>query len=402
MVGPRSRFHSLRSMSHLALAPILAATIACGGGTGTPESPAANSTGSTAAKAQPEGATAPAVPTAKEPDDPCKWIPVGEVEAVVGKLAEPPKREDGCLYTMVMPESVSARRQQMVEQQEKLQAQLKARFKDYEPPEFDGSIANYQRDPKNYALTVSVKVDGDLAGEMGMSAAGKMLESMLSPAERREAQSSPAAPKEEPTGWDRVTGVPYGFIGRVGHVQVAVQGKAPDVPRELMQTLAARVRDRVPDLPFPATNTYQVMQLGEQKDPCGLLTRAEAEAVLGKLVVDPYRSSSYYPPLAHPKGHSCAYFTAGHHVFVLTPRWEDGKQDFAMEKGIGGLVGMVMPKDQITVIKGPWDKAQISNMTGTLQFLKGDRLLEVNYMTSSTDRKGAVKLAAQAMQRLVS
>jgi hypothetical protein len=41
-------------------------------------------------------------------------------------------------------------------------------------------------------------------------------------------------------------------------------------------------------------------------------------------------------------------------------------------------------------------------MTGKLQFLKGDRLLEVHYMTSSTDRKGAVKLAAQAMQRISS
>jgi hypothetical protein len=191
-------------------------------------------------------------------------------------------------------------------------------------------------------------------------------------------------------------------MGRIGHISITVQGKAPDVPTELMQTLAARVRDRIPDLPFPATNPYQVIQLGEHGDPCSLLTRAEAEAVLGKLVVDPYRSSSYYPPLAHPEGHSCAYFTAGHHVFVVSPTWQDGKQDFAMEKGIGGLVGMVMPQDQVTVIKGPWDKAQISNMTGTLQFLKGDRLLEVNYVTSSTDRKGAVKLAAQAMPRLAS
>jgi hypothetical protein len=32
--------------------------------------------------------------------------------------------------------------------------------------------------------------------------------------------------------------------------------------------------------------------------------------------------------------------------------------------------------------------------------LKGDHLLRVNYLTASTDRKGALKLAAQAIQRL--
>jgi hypothetical protein len=195
--------------------------------------------------------------------------------------------------------------------------------------------------------------------------------------------------------------MPYGFSGRVGHIRISVQGQAPDVPRELMSTLAARVRDRIPDLPFPVDNPYQVIQLGTLGDPCSLLTRAEAEAVLGPLVVDPYRSSSYFPPLVHPEGHACAYFTAGHHVFVLSPTWSDGQQSFNMEKGIGGLIGAVMPQDNV-VMKGPWDKAQISSGSGALLFLKGDRLLEVHYRTSSTDRRGAVKLAAQAVQRLSS
>ena len=69
-----------------------------------------------------------------------------------------------------------------------------------------------------------------------------------------------------------------------------------------------------------------------------------------------------------------------------------------MEEGIGGLVGMVMPKENV-VIKGPWDKAQIG-IEGQLRFLKGDRVLSVYYLTSSTDRRGAIKLAAQAIQRM--
>ncbi len=54
------------------------------------------------------------------------------------------------------------------------------------------------------------------------------------------------------------------------------------------------------------------------------------------------------------------------------------------------------------MIKGTWEQAHVSGITGALLFLKGDRLLEVHYKTSSTDMRGAVKLAAQAMQRMVS
>ena len=150
MVGVATPTQWSRRASQLALVTVLAATMtACGGGASS-ESGAANPADqkNAASTASPKGPEQPSVPTAKEPSDPCAWIPASEVEAIVGKLAAPPKREDGCLYTMVMPESVSARRQQMVEQQEKLQAQLKARFKDYEPPEFHGPIANYERDPK--------------------------------------------------------------------------------------------------------------------------------------------------------------------------------------------------------------------------------------------------------------
>jgi hypothetical protein len=59
----------------------------------------------------------------------------------------------------------------------------------------------------------------------------------------------------------------------------------------------------------------------------------------------------------------------------------------------------VLPQE-LVVFKGPWDQAQTSAGTGALLFLKGDRMLEVHYMTSAADRGGAVKLAAAAMRRL--
>ena len=86
-------------------------------------------------------------------------------------------------------------------------------------------------------------------------------------------------------------------------------------------------------------------------------------------------------------------------MFAVSPTWSGGADSFKIEKGIGGLVGLVMPKEGITVMKGPWDAAQVS-MTGALVFLKGDKLLEVHYRTSRATRGDAIKLAAAAMQRL--
>jgi len=335
----------------------------------------------------------PSIKTAVEPDDPCAWIPVADVEAAVGKLAEPPRKADGCRYTFVLPEAVAAKRQQDKAAQEQLREKLEKAFgKPTEPlptsPFFEG-----RNDPRSYAVSVKVDVEGGVESEQPLNTLAKQFGFGGNEA----ADDSGAA--KGAAEWDDVRRIPYGFMGRVGHVRISVSAQAPDVPLALMQQLAARVRDRVPDQPFAVTNPYQVIQLGTQGDPCSLLTRAEAEAVLGPLSTDPYRSSSYYPPLAHGKGHACAYFTPGHHVFVISPEWNDGQQSFKMEKGIGGLVGMVLPKEEMVVIKGPWDAAQ-SSMSGALQFLKGDRLLEVHYRTSRATRNEAVKLAAIAMTRL--
>lgn len=390
----------------LCLATSLAAVLAACGGDQSVDRTNGGPAGEGKASAEASGAgdassAEPSVRTAEIPADPCGWIPVSEVEAVVGKLAGPPKRQDGCRYTLVMPETVSAKRQEAIDRMEKLNARLKAAFKDYEPPDYGGPMANFQGDPATYAVTLSVDVSGSMAGELGTAAAVKHLESWLPPRQRGTGGPDAAEPAK-PEGWDSLGMAPYGFSGRTGHIQISVLGQAPDVPRDLAKALAERVRDRIPDLPFPADNPYQVIQLGQEPThPCGLLTRAEAEAVLGPLAVEPYRASSEWPSLALGTGHGCAFYTAGHHVFSIVPEWTDGEQTFKLAKGIGGLVSTVLPQEMV-VFKGPWDQAHIDVGTGALMFLKGDRLLQVHYLTSSTDRKGALKLAAQAMKRMAS
>ncbi len=382
----------MRSTTWTLCAVALAAVAACSGDRGDAAASKGEAPGAAADKA--EEKTEPTVRTATTPSDPCAWIPVADVEAVVGPLAGPPKRADGCRYTLVLPEEVRAKRQAKIDQMEK----LRARFKDASLGTFGGAMANYESDPATYALTLSVDVRGNVAGEMGTAAASKMLKSWLPEG----ADSAPADKPEMPEGWDGVGPAPYGFTGRVGHVQISVLGQAPDVPRTLAKALADKVRTVVPDLPFPITNPYQVIKLGaEPQSPCSLLTRAEAEAVLGPLAVEPYRASSEWPPLVHDKGYGCSYYTAGHRVFTVVPSWRDGQEDFKIEKGLGGLMAAVMPQELI-VIKGPWDQSHISGTSGALLFLKGDQLLEVHYRTSSTDMRGAVRLAAQAMKRMPS
>jgi hypothetical protein len=379
----------MKKLAWIFLLPVV--LTACGGSDETAATPSGAPASADAAATSPEWK--PSITTAVVPDDPCAWIPAADVEAEFGKLAEPPRKADGCRYTFVLPEAVAAKRQQDKEAQEKMRERLEKAFgKPSEPvptsPFFEG-----RNDPRSYAVSVSVDVEGGVESEQPLNTLAKQFGFG-----GNEAAGDGDATKAT-AGWDDVRRIPYGFTGRIGHVRISVSAQAPDVPLALMQQLAARVRDRVPDLPFAVTNPYQVIQLGSQGDPCSLLTRAEAEEVLGQLSTEPYRSSSYYPPLAHGKGHACAYFTPGHHVFVIAPEWNDGQQSFKMEKGIGGLVGMVLPKEEMVVIKGPWDAAQ-SSMSGALQFLKGDRLLEVYYRTSRATRNEAVKLAAIAMRRL--
>jgi hypothetical protein len=366
-----------------AVTAIAVAVQACGGG--TPEAGAPGAAASTAAPAE-SAAPKVTVRTADVPADECGWIAVADVEAVVGKLAEPPSKSNGCRYVMTVPPEIAEERRKHVERIAAFQAKFKT-----EVPTFHGPMANFQSNPKSYAVSVSVDVGGEMAGEIGLSAG------MAHLAREMGGRPQKAAP---PEGWDSVGGLPYGFSGRVGHVRVSVQAEAPDVPKEVMQRLAAAVRDRIPDLPFKTDNPYQIIQFGaSDKNPCDLLTRAEAEAVLGPLVVEPYRASSQHPPLALAEGHACSYYTKGHRVFSVIPTWSDGDETFNIEAGVGGLMSQVLPQEMV-VFKGPWDKAQPSRGSGALLFLKGERLLEVHYMGSSTDRGGAVKLAAAAMRRL--
>jgi hypothetical protein len=159
----------------------------------------------------------------------------------------------------------------------------------------------------------------------------------------------------------------------------------------------------VPDVVFANPNGDMSKYLPAMPDPCQLLTRPEAEAVLGTLVADPYRVGET-EPFAESNGKSCGYATKNHHVLVVTPSWFDGKDELRALHGFSNLISAVAAEPNAAAadtLEGSWDEAA-TDLDGSLVFLEGDRLLRIAYGTSTIDVTAAIQLAERMLPRLAS
>jgi hypothetical protein len=331
--------------------------------------------------------------TATVPTDPCAWLTVAEVEEVLGKLTGPPERTGGeCRYPVVADSALLARKARLRE----LASQLPV---PNAPQPGDSSW-----DKAAVILTVSLNVDA--ASERASALAAKTVAPMLARAAANAAAADSGLMARAQEGWDLASGSFSTFEGRVGHVSVMVRernmmGRLVAFDRKI--ALAARVRDRIPDLPFANPNVNTSADVPPGPDPCSLLTRSEAEAVLGPLVVEPYRIGQM-EPFAEPNGPSCGYFTKHHHVLVVTPHWNDGKRQLALMRGVGTLISVAAPDADpaaADTLEGPWEQA-VLDVDGSPAFLVGDRLLRISHATSSIDAAQVVRLARVAVARLAS
>lgn len=360
---------------------LLATLAGCGdarGGEGTPPAPAA--------------AAASSVRTAAAPADACGWLAAAEVASIVGPLDGSP---------------------------------VVVRSLEQTDPDPRGTACRYALVAKPRVGTGAVVLEVDLFGAVIRERVGdnmadgfrQVIQSDIDAAGgRAPGAGSPApTPKAAPPGWDRLGKLWYGyngFSGRIGHIAVSAISLTPDLPAERTAALATRVRDAIPDLPFPDPRIPDLERMARAAgrpldaeptgpDPCGLLSADQVEPVLGKLVVAPYRSSG--GPMALRNGDSCTYFTAGHHAFTVLPTWSGGKVIFKMTKGVGAAVNSVAPDDTAAAadtLEGPWEEAAANGSTGQMYFLKNDRMLEITFVTSSIDRAGALRLARAAMEKL--
>ena len=315
-------------------------------------------------------ASGAAMPTLPARPDPCGWVPADSVSALVGPLVGPPKRgshyddpspdEKGyaCVYTLVArPEDIPT------------------------------------GEPSTVAI--ELRLDDAAVQEAGYRAGGALTATLAK-------QLNGGKPVAADTmglhqdGWDYQSSVPDGFLGRIGHLGVFVGMRVlPALEPSRVKRLAALVRDHVPDEPFASYRPQH-----EGGDPCKLITRPEAEAVLGKLVYPPFRSTEEMP-LADPGGAGCSYYVGQHRVFTVKPELEMGRQLFKVAAGTSQFFGSAahLPNRAADTLDGVWDQAA-EGTDGTLYFLKGDKMLTVIYRTSNVGIPDALKLVNIALGRI--
>lgn len=353
-----------------------AALAACGGESGGEEAYSA-----LGEEPSPAGSSRSDVRAASPPADACGWLAAGEVAGILGELSGTP--------TVV-------------------------RSVDDVRPHPQGVACAYRLQERPGRAPAEVVVQVTLNDGVAMEGAlGAMRDGIAGALPPGTANTGRGVADTSANGWD-FEGVlpPRTYTARVGHVGVRVATADPDIPKERLAALAASVRDGMPDLPFrmPVDPVLAELDaaLGDEgpaappagPDPCGLLTAEEAESVLGRLAVPPYRANGD-SPLWDPHGESCAYFTSRHRALVLRPTWSAGAAAFAMAVGVDDAVASVAQGDaSVDTLDGPWEGVLAPGGTGSVRFLRGERMLELVYGTSSTDLTGAIRLARLALTRL--
>ena len=88
---------------------------------------------------------------------------------------------------------------------------------------------------------------------------------------------------------------------------------------------------------------------------------------------------------------------------MVTPHYANGADEMRFIRGRGGLgaIGVVDGlAEAADTLEGPWDEVAIG-VEGQLAVLKGQGMVEIAYLTSSTDLAGAIRLAGPALRGLV-
>ncbi len=330
------------------------AIAACAGcGRGTPAAPPHPAVGSAAE-------TTTVVKTQTVPSSPCAWLSQADAEKIAGSaLLRAPRR----VLSAENPQPSDAG-----------EACL------YEFPA-DGLERN----------TISIQLIPDESGAMQTAFAG------MGDVEK-EFKSAPHDAGADPAGhWDYIGAIPGGLTAlRQG--RIAVQMTTSSSVSDKGLALAAGMLDHIPDLPFVLSPEDAAVS-APAPDPCRLITRAEAESVLGHLIVAPYRSRKA-TALAFGGGGSCSYFSQQHRALVVTPKESHGAQLFGMLRGVDAKVARRLHTPKPTdVPAGDWDQMSIG-VDGTLHALKGDKLLSVQFTTSSADLDATAKLISIALARL--
>jgi hypothetical protein len=297
--------------------------------------------------------------------DPCSFVPIDDAKRLLGPLSGQPWRavsaddttskSDGpaCIYPLVARHNVV----------------------------------------EHSVIALELKTEGALGFENGVAMVTGAGNGLLGKMGIKNADGA----QHDVNGWDYVGGFTDVMTARAGHLAIAAKWTQARGAADSLVEVMTIMRDHIPDLPFAASGTASSRVDG---DACSLITRAEAESVLGSLSVAPYHSLNL-TGLADQHGNACSYFTKQHHVLSIEPTWSQGKTLFRLTAGLtqGAQSKIGVAGEAADTLEGSWDQAG-ANLGGDLYFLKGDRMLAISYKASATDKAGAVKLATLALKRL--
>jgi hypothetical protein len=242
--------------------------------------------------------------------------------------------------------------------------------------------------PKGSIVAFEIRTDDAIAFETGAAEMNGAAKNMLDLIGAKTADGA----QHGVHGWDYLGAYPREMTGRVGHIAIHVDWGGVAVSVDSIEKLMTLLRDGLPDAPVAAIGPGS---MAGEEDPCSLVTRKEAESILGKLLTPPYESRDL-SGLADSTGTGCSYYTTNHHVLSIRPWWSHGETVFKVS---GARWAIPTPKTPIATAAGDLGHA-LQDAVGNYYFLKGDQMLAVSWKTSSTDENGALKIAAIAMKRL--
>lgn len=133
-------------------------------------------------------------------------------------------------------------------------------------------------------------------------------------------------------------------------------------------------------------------------DPCTLVSRPEAEQILGALRHDPYRVDGSGDP--QPSGSVCRYEAQTGRHLTMDVSFE-GAQIGMRAIGLGvQIASPVFGADsaQLASLQGRWDEFHL--LPGHLMARKGDAMVDVGYEGSRAGLAGAARVADIALGRL--
>jgi hypothetical protein len=279
--------------------------------------------------------------SASDPDDPCALVTQPEMERFIGPLLEPPYRTNdrranpagtGCLY----------------------------RAQDYR--------------------NVTIELDreyGELGFRMMVGMGGQVEEALVG------ARSSPAV---SPDGdWDR--------LGRAFGQLLALKGPASiqidplgsrldlDAQIEILRIALARLSQPLAYDGAGAARRHRDVGV-EPRDPCSLVSRAEAEALMGRLRAEPHPSED---------GDACMFpmdlqFLGTPVDRALEVQWSDGFYAFGQERLALGMAAGSMARamgpdlpavgEHVAHQQEPWDE-RITLLGGVITVIRRDVLLRI-------------------------